>query len=389
MSFEQYKDKGLSGLANLGNTCFLNSAFQCLSHSYELSNFLDSKKFASLKNNKNKDELDLLKEYDDLRKLMWSENCVVSPGRFVSKVQQVAIKKDRDIFTGFAQNDLPEFLLFIMDVFHDCISRKVTMNVKGNEMHDKDKLAKVCYTMFKSMYEKDYSEIIQLFYGVQVSTIVRKDNNKSLSHTPEPFFLLNLPLPKKRNVTLYECFDLYTETENLDGENKYAFETEVEIDVEVDESGNEIEVEDEEDGSDPHEEEDEKPTRTIKKKVNKTEYIDAKKDMKFFSLPDVLVIDLKRFNDFRSKNNCVVDFPIEEHLDLTKYVIGYNSASYKYELYGICNHSGSTMGGHYTAFVKNANNKWYHYNDTNVSEVKDLKKMKTNKAYCFFYRKKK
>jgi ubiquitin C-terminal hydrolase len=45
------------------------------------------------------------------------------------------------------------------------------------------------------------------------------------------------------------------------------------------------------------------------------------------------------------------------------------------------------MGGHYTAFVKNANGKWYHYNDTNVAEVAMEQQIKTPKAYCFFYRK--
>jgi ubiquitin C-terminal hydrolase len=57
-------------------------------------------------------------------------------------------------------------------------------------------------------------------------------------------------------------------------------------------------------------------------------------------------------------------------------------------LYGICNHSGGTQGGHYTAFIKNANGKWYHFNDTFVTEVTRLEDLITSKAYCFFYRKK-
>jgi ubiquitin C-terminal hydrolase len=60
---------------------------------------------------------------------------------------------------------------------------------------------------------------------------------------------------------------------------------------------------------------------------------------------------------------------------------------YKYELYGVCNHSGSTMGGHYTAYVKNANGKWYHFNDTSVTEVSETS-IVTPKAYVLFYRKK-
>jgi hypothetical protein len=69
-------------------------------------------------------------------------------------------------------------------------------------------------------------------------------------------------------------------------------------------------------------------------------------------------------------------------------VIGYKKESYVYDLYGICNHSGNVHGGHYTAFIKNANDEWYHFNDTLVNKVNDKNELITPKAYCLFYRKK-
>jgi len=345
MSFENYKDKGLTGLQNLGNTCFMNSALQCLSHCYELSQFLmkgDYKK----KLNKKPESL-ILMEWDKLREMIWSENCIISPGGFLSSVQKVAKIKGRTLFTGYAQNDLPEFLQFLLETFHMAIAREVNMNISGQVLNDTDKLANTCYKMMRVMYKKEYSELLKLFYGIHVSE-VQSLTSEYVSISPEPFLTLDLGLPENSTnqgvqITLLDCFDEYTAKEDL---------------------AEPITVDDE-----------------TGKKENVT------KRIVFWSLPDILIITLKRFSNYRQKNQSLVDFPLE-NLDLSKYVVGYDSSSYIYDLYGLCNHTGGLMGGHYTACIRNPNGNWYHFNDPSVSIVSPAS-LKTPKAYCFFYRKKK
>ena len=336
-----YKDKGLTGLANLGNTCFMNTTLQCLSHTYSFNDFL--KKGTYKQKIKKKPESLILMEWDKLRDMIWSENCIISPGGFLSSVQKVAKIKGKHLFTGYAQNDLPEFLTFIIDCFHTSIMREVNMKIKGKVLTDKDKVAKKCYSMMKNMYKKEYSEILDIFYGIHVSC-VKGETNNTLSCNPEPFLMLDLPIPNKKNVSLIDCFDEYTKREILDEDNRY-----------VNDEGHKV----------------------------------VGKQIQFWKFPSVLIVTLKRFTNSMPprKNQSLVDFPFD-NLDLSKYVVGYDPKSFNYELYGICNHSGGVMGGHYFAYVKNANNKWYEFNDPNV-QPKSEQQLKTPKAYCFFYRKKK
>ena len=248
------------------------------------------------------------------------------------------------LFTGFAQNDLPEFLVFLINTFHDTISRKVSMNIKGEPENSTDDMAIKCFTMMKNMYQKDYSEILKLFFGIHVSQIVNPKTKEVLSNSPEPYFIVELPIPEaKPGISLYDCFSHYSNPECLEGDNAWYNE------------------------------------KTKKKE-------DVEKQMVFWSFPEILVIALKRFTNMNKKRNDNIEVPLD-NLDLSPYVKGYNKETFKYELYGVANHIGNPMGGHYFAYIKGQSGSWYEINDTRVNPISEDNVI-SPRAYVFFYRKK-
>lgn len=343
---EKYKekDKGMTGLVNLGNTCFLNSCLQILNHTYELVEILNN---PNIKKNFKKDipEYSLISEWNELRELMWSNNGIISPNKFVFNIHKLAKEKKRDLFTGWAQNDMSEFLLFFIESIHNSISRKVQIKITGKKMDQTDDLAIQCYKMLQTIYSKEYSDVMEIFYGIYVSQIISKDGTQIYSNKPEVYFILDLPIPEeKEKNSIYDCFDLFTQSEIMENENAWFNEK-----------------------------------TGFKENIQKRIII--------WNFPNILVITLKRFShDGESKINKLIDFPVD-NLNLSKYVNGYNPNSFNYELYGICNHFGSILGGHYTSFVKNTSDVWIHYNDSNVNIISN-ESLITSSAYCLFYRKK-
>lgn len=344
---EKTKETGKTGLANLGNTCFLNSCIQILNHTFELVEVLAP--FCEEKAEKfhRRPEYSLVREWLELRELMWSNTGgVVSPNKFVFHVHKLAKEKNRELFTGWAQNDMSEFLLFFIECLHASISRGVRIQIRGKKTNKTDDLAIQCYKMLQQVYAKEYSPIMELFYGIYVSQIMSGDGKQIHSHKPEAFFILDLPIPEdKERPTLYDCLDLFTHTEKMENENAW-----------------------------------------FNEKTGRKENI--QKRIVVWNFPNILVITLKRFShDGETKINKWVQYPLTD-LNLSKYVQGYNPASFVYELYGICNHYGSILGGHYTSFVQNASEEWVHYNDTHVHVIQNKDELITASAYCLFYRKK-
>ena len=110
---------GACGLANLGNTCYANSAIQCISYMPLLRAYLLSAQYKA-NGDLNKDNPlgtggKLLEEFAELLRVMWmGKYGERSPNRFRSQ-----LGKARSQFAGADQQDAQEFLNYILDVLHE------------------------------------------------------------------------------------------------------------------------------------------------------------------------------------------------------------------------------------------------------------------------------
>lgn len=115
----------------------------------------------------------------------------------------------------------------------------------------------------------------------------------------------------------------------------------------------------------------------------------ATKTLEIWTVPDILIIHLKRFSghrSFRDKIEELIDFPVEG-LDLTGKVGFPESKDLTYDLFAVDNHYGGLGGGHYTATAQNFFDKqWYDYNDSIVSKCESGQKAVSRAAYLLFYR---
>lgn len=234
----------------------------------------------------------------------------------------------------------------MIDCFHNHLSRKVKLEIIGEPSNKLDELAIQCYTYLRETYTREYSEIMELFYGVFVSQICSLDESVCYSSKPESFFVIDLEIPNEiynNHISLDACIQKFTDGEKMMGEDAW-----------------------------------------FNEKTGKKE--DIVKKMSFWNFPKVLTISLKRFNNELTKKDILIDFPLTG-LDLSSYSCGYNRQKYIYDLYAVCNHYGDNNSGHYTALIQRGtpeNPRWFCYNDTQVFEIQE-NQIVSPRAYCLFY----
>lgn len=405
---------GLSGLKNIGNTCYMNSILQCLMNLMVFAAYIRSgdyekrlyqNKKTEITTQRKRQKTSAQNKVEVLRKdiIAEAENTIT---HILSLTMQAAFKENVEVeprsfkkiigekcpmFAGYDQNDAQELLNFILDQVHedtkaDVILQFMEVPLGVIDMQNKRKecesklrnknlteLETICIkqdyikylmdhkdnsTVLESyLYWKKYlrnnkqSVITDLFTGMFYSKITC-DRCCTTSDSFEPFNMLSVQVKEHGETTVDECLKAFCEEEKLTGINQYSC-----------------------------------PTCKSKQ--------DASKKLSVWEAPEYLIIHLKRFKkDYGgvvpriSKITSTVTFPLEG-LTLDQCYSEIHKKDYVYDLTAISEHSGSTGFGHYVAHCKNAvNGRWYEFNDSRVFHVPndDIEKEIISKnAYILFY----
>ncbi|XP_065273232.1 ubiquitin carboxyl-terminal hydrolase 2 isoform X3 [Emys orbicularis] len=333
--------QGLTGLRNLGNTCFMNSILQCLSNTKELRDYCLQNQYVRDLNSNSRMHTALMAEFAKLIQLLWtsSPNEAVSPSEFKTQIQRYAPR-----FVGYNQQDAQEFLRFLLDGLHSEVNRVLVRPRSHLDNLDHLPDDEKGRQMWRKYQEREDSRIGDLFVGQLKSSLTCSECGYC-STAFDPFWDLSLPIAKKSysEVTLLDCMRLFTKEDVLDG--------------------------------------DEKPTCCRCKTRTR-----CTKKFSIQRFPKILVLHLKRFSEARirtSKLTTFISFQLKD-LDLREFAA--QSCNHAvYNLYAVSNHSGTTMGGHYTAYCKSpVSGEWHTFNDSRVTPMSSSH-VRSSDAYLLFY----
>ncbi|KAG0521815.1 hypothetical protein BDA96_08G194100 [Sorghum bicolor] len=182
---------GLTGLDNLGNTCFMNSAVQCLAHTSKLVDYFlgDFHKEINPHNPLGM-KGELACAFGDLLRKLWAiDRTPVAPRQFKSRLGRFAPQ-----FSGFNQHDSQELLAFLLDGLHEDLNRVKCKPYSEAKDSDGRPDEEVADEYWGNHLARNDSIIVDICQGQYKSTLVCPICKK-VSVTFDPFMYLSLPLP--------------------------------------------------------------------------------------------------------------------------------------------------------------------------------------------------
>ena len=372
---EKYKKPTLIGLQNIGATCFMNATLQCLSQTKRLTNyFLNEEHLPIIINNNialnDPNQLQLSPVYFELLENLWNKEgeSYYAPYNFMNRINDM-----NPLFKKGEAGDAKDFIIYILEQMHKELKKPLNLNNVNQNLTINQYDQNITLMNFFNEFSKETSILSDLFFGFNETTNICS-NCKFIYNSqnkPNPicynygiFNLLIFPLEEikkyKNNMNLMNLQSFYQgPTNNVSMDDCFIYNEKTDF-----------------------------FTGDNKNYCNLCKQLcDSQYTSKIYVSPNILILILNRGKGNMYKVN--LDFTMK--LDITNYVILKENTRIIYNLYGVITHLGeSGPNAHFVASCKSpVDNKWYRYNDAQVSPIQDFKRDVYNFGvpYILFYEK--
>mmetsp|Transcript_6335 Transcript_6335/g.10367 ORF Transcript_6335/g.10367 Transcript_6335/m.10367 type:complete len:539 (-) Transcript_6335:261-1877(-) len=351
--FSSSEKHGIVGLMNLGNTCYMNTAVQCLANTPPLVEYFLGFPWRDELNRDNPigaggkiadDFGQLIAEMWDVNDIQKKKNKIITPTSF-----KKTLGCFQHQFQNAQQQDVQELLAFLLDGLHEDLNR-VMVKPYVPEVESDGKMEReqeIAVASWRGYLMRNRSIVVDIFQG-QLRNVLKCLTCQQQSLKFDPYMYMSVPCNPQMS-SLRHCLEEFCKPEVLSSDCQWYC-------------------------------------------PKCKEPRDAEKKLDLWIAPPIFIVHLKRFQQNakgkRSKIDSLIDFPLK-NLDLSDFVANKSKSrsAQLYNLYGVANHHGSLARGHYTAFARHEHSdQWYKFNDTKIKPISE-EEVVTKSAYVLFYSK--